>query len=125
MAFHICGVYQVKIFELVTSFRDEDDLARSINGGIGDLEPGKYKDDIFPPTGYDMEKVLLYNVFFIGEESAGEIDFPVFVQGLVDVSYFDRNIKFCGGEEVLSDKLPANARDVCTTVNQGVSVDDF
>ena len=35
------------------------------------------------------------------------------------------DIKFHGGEGVFSDKLPVNARDVWTTVNQGVSVNNF
>ena len=26
---------------------------------------------------------------------------------------------------MFSDKLPVNARDVCTTINQGMSVNDF
>ena len=34
-------------------------------------------------------------------------------------------VKFYGGEGVFSDKLPVNARDVCATINQGTSVDDY
>ena len=72
-----------------------------------------------------MEEVFLYNTFYVGKESASKADFPIFVWGLVDVLYFDGDIEFCGGEGVLSDKLPVDARDFCTTVNQGMSVNDF
>ena len=72
-----------------------------------------------------MEEVFLCNAFNVGKEGVGEADFPIFVGGLVDISYFNGDIKFCGGEGAFSDELPVNAGDVSTTVNQGAGVDDF
>ena len=100
-------------------------LMGPINGGICDLEPGESKGNIFPATRYDIKEMFLCNTFYVDKEDAGEADFPIFVQGLVDASYFDGDIKFCDGEGVFSNKLPVDARDVCTTVDQGVNVDNF
>ena len=98
---------------------------RPVNGGIGDLELGEPKDDIFPATRHDVEEMFLHNTLYVGKKGAGKVDFPIFVQGLVNISYFDGNIKFHGGEGVFSNKLPVDAGDVCTTVNQGMSVNNF
>ena len=72
-----------------------------------------------------MEEVFLGDPFDVGKEGTGKTDFSAFVRGLVYVSDFDGNVKLCGGKGVFSDKLPVNARDVCTTVDQGTSVDNF
>ena len=40
MAFDVSGMYGVEILGLVTGFRDEDGLARPVNGGVGGLKPG-------------------------------------------------------------------------------------
>ena len=40
MAFSVSGMYGVEILELITGLRDEDGLARPVNGGVGGLEPG-------------------------------------------------------------------------------------
>ena len=72
-----------------------------------------------------MEEVFLGDPFNVGEEGTGEMNFSTFVQGLVYVSDFDGNVKLCGGKGVFSDQLPVDARDVCTTVDQGTSVNDF
>ena len=69
--------------------------------------------------------MFLCDTFDVGKEGAGEVDFPIFIGDLINIPYFDGDIKFCSGERVFSDKLPVNAGDVCTTVDQGVSVDDF
>ena len=89
------------------------------------MEPGESKDNIFPATRHDVEEMFLYDAFYVGKEGAGEADFPVFVQDLINVLYFNGDIKFCGRKGVFSDKLPVDARDVCATVNQGMSVDNF
>ena len=64
-----------------------------------------------------MEEVFLSNPFDVGEESTGETNFSFFVRGLVYISDFDGNVKFCGGKGVFSDKLPVDARDVCATID--------
>ena len=69
-----------------------------------------------------MEEVFLCNIFYVGKEGASEADFPIFVWGLVDVLYFDGDIEFHGGEQVFSDKLPVDARDVYATVKQGFNM---
>ena len=125
MVLDVCGVYWVEIPGLITSFWDGDGLTRPINDEVGGLELGESKDNIFPATRHDMEEVFLCDAFYVDKEGAGEVDFPIFVWGLVDVSYFDGDIKFCGGKGVFSNKLPVNARDVCATINQGMSVDNF
>ena len=71
---------------------------RSINGGVGGLEPGESKNNIFPAIRYDVEEMFLCNTFYVGKEGADEANFPIFVQDLIDVSYFNEDIKFCGGE---------------------------
>ena len=72
-----------------------------------------------------MEEMFLCNDFDVGKESASKADFLIFVGGLVDISYFDGDVKLCSGEGIFSDELPVDAGDVSTTVNQGVSVNDF
>ena len=69
--------------------------------------------------------MFLCNILNVGKKGAGEADFPVLVGGLVNVLYFDGDIKFCSGKGVFSDKLPVNTGDVSTTVDQGASVNDF
>ena len=61
--------------------------------------------------------MFLCNAFNVGKEDAGEADFPIFVGGLVNVLYFNGDIKFRGGEGVFSDKLPVDAGDVSITVD--------
>ena len=100
-------------------------MARPVNCGVGGLKPGQPKDNIFSATRHDMEEIFLCNAFYVGKEDASEVDFPIFVGGLVNVLYFDRDIEFHGGKKVFSDKLPIDARDVCATVDQGASVDNF
>ena len=72
-----------------------------------------------------MEEVFLCNVFDVGKKGASEADFPIFVGGLVNISYFDGDIEFCSGKGVFSDKLLVNAGAISTTVDQGMSVNDF
>ena len=81
------------------------------------MEPRKSKDNILSATRHDVEEMFLHNTFYIGEEGTSEADFPIFVQGLVDILYFDGDIKFCDREGVFSDELPVDAQDVYTTIN--------
>ena len=64
-----------------------------------------------------MKEMFLCDAFDVGKEGADEVDFLIFIGGLVNIPYFDGDIKFCSGKGVFSDKLPVNAGDVCTTVN--------
>ena len=73
------------------------------------MKPRKSKNNVLSATRHDVEEVFLCNTFYVGKEGAGEADFPIFVQHLVNVSYFDGDIKFHGEEGVFSDKLPVDA----------------
>ena len=64
-----------------------------------------------------MEEMFLCNAFDVGKEGAGKVDFSIFVGGLVNISYFDGDIKFHSREGVFSDELPVNVGDVSTIVN--------
>ena len=64
-----------------------------------------------------MEEVFLCDALNVGKEDTSKADFSIFVGGLIDIPYFDGDIKFCSGKRVFSDKLPVDAEDVCTTVN--------
>ena len=52
---------------------------RPVNGGVGGLEPGEFKDNVLSTTRYDVEEMFLHNAFYVGKEGASEVDFPIFV----------------------------------------------
>ena len=89
------------------------------------MEPGESKNDVFASTAHDIEEVFLSNPFNVGVEGASIVDRTSFVRSLVNIANGDGGGEFLGGESVFSDKLPVNAGDVGTRVNQCRGVDDF
>ena len=69
--------------------------------------------------------MFLGDPFDVGVEGASIADRTSFVRSLINVSNSDGGGEFLGGESVLSDKLPVNARDVGTGVYQCRRVDNF
>ena len=89
------------------------------------MEPGEYEDHVFATTAHDVKEVLLGNPFNVGVEGASVADCTGFVCSLIYVTNGDGGGEFLGGELVFSDKLPVDARDVSTRINQCRGVDDF
>ena len=89
------------------------------------MEPGDSEDHILAATVHDIEEMLLGDSFDVGVEGAGVVNCTRFVCSLVYVANSNGGDEFLGGESVFSDKLPVNARDVGTRINQCRGVDDF
>ena len=69
--------------------------------------------------------------YFLGEPSdinkqiTGVSDVSIFVVEVVSISDSYRNSEFCGGEVVLLDEVSVYARDICATIDQCLSINDF
>ena len=79
MAFSVSAMYGVEVLGLITGLRDGNSLAELVNDGVGGLEPGEFKDNIFFATRHNVEEIFLCNAFYVGEEGTSKADFPVFV----------------------------------------------
>ena len=110
---------------MVAGFRNGQSLSDPVDGGVRGAEPGESKDNVFSSTAHNVEEMFLGNPFDVGVEGASVADCTGFVCGLIDVLNGDGGGEFLGGELVFSDKLPVNARDVGTRINQCGRVDDF
>ena len=61
----------------------------------------------------------------VEEQSGGEPDYPLGVNGVVRVSGLNQSFQALGREFVFSDKPPVDARDTCPTIYKGSGVNGF
>ena len=110
---------------MITGLGDGQGLPNPVNGGVCGAKPRESEDDVLMSTTHDVEKMFLGNPFDGGIEGAGVVNGTSFIRGLVYIVNSDGGGKFLGGEVVFSDKLPVDARDVCTRVYQCGGIDNF
>ena len=61
----------------------------------------------------------------VKEQSGGELDYPLGVDGVVHISCLDWGLQALGGEFVFPDESPVDARDTCPTIYEGLGVNGF
>ena len=125
MPLGISGVGGIEIFGLITRFGDGQGLPSPVDGGVRSAEPGESEDDVFSSTAHDVEEMLFGDPFNVGIEGAGIAYCTSLVRGLIYVANGDGGGEFLSGESVFPDKLPVDARDISTGINQCGGVDDF
>ena len=72
-----------------------------------------------------MEGYFLGESLDINEQITGISDVFIFVMEVVGIPGLYGNREFCGGEVMLFDEVLIYARNVCTTINQCLGIDNF
>ena len=112
----IGSIGRVKIFRLITGFRDSQSLPDPVDDRVGDVKPGKSENDISLAAAHDVEEMFLGDPFNVCVEGASIVDCTSFVYGLIYILDHNGESEFLGGELMFSDILPVNARDVSARV---------
>ena len=76
--------------------------------GVGDLELGESKDDVFSAIAQDIEEMFLHNLFNVGVEGLSVVYCTSFVCSLVHILDCNRGGEFFSKESAFLDKLPVN-----------------
>ena len=119
------GVLLEEGLRLVGGFGDRDCSGVPVNGGVYCLEPRHSQDDVIVSTVHYVKGFEVGYSFYLDVEGAKEMDVASFIGHLVCISYWYGYVESSSREMVFLYKVPVDAGDVCTTVNEGMRINGF
>jgi len=122
VSFIVCFMDREEESGFINRFINGESLGGPVNGQVGGSEPRGSKNDIVF-EGHDVEDVFEGDSF--NEEITGIANVSFCVKGSIGISGANGNSKFCNRKVVLFDKIIVDAGDVCTTINEGIGINDF